>query len=97
MKILCAAIHFNSGIFCISQPKNIHTGFVICGHRHHNCFHTLSFLVTKEQFIFLKANSVQGFLTDTNEFVTREEAAIIAKDAGQIKENYSRLFSEDLY
>lgn len=97
MKILCAAIHFDSGLSHISQPKNIKKGFVISGHRHHNCFHTLSFLVTKEQFIFLKANSIQGFLTDTNEFVTREQAAIIAKNAGQIEENYSRLFSEDLY
>lgn len=97
MKILCAAIHFDDGIPHISQPKNIQSGFVICGHRHHNCLHTLSFLVSKEQFIFLKANSIQGFLTDTNEFVTREQAAIIAKNAGQIEENYSRLFSEDLY
>lgn len=97
MKILCAAIHFDDGIFHISQPKNIQSGFVICGHRHHNCFHLLSFLVTKEQFIFFNRNRVQGFLTDTNEFVTREIAAKIAKDAGQISEETDRLFSEDLY
>lgn len=97
MKILCAAIHFDDGIPHISQPKNIKKGFVISGHRHHNCLHTLSFLVSKEQFIFLKANSVQGFLTDTNEFVTREEAAFIAKNAGQCKDNVTKLFSEDLY
>ena len=97
MKILCAAIHFDDGIFHISQPKNIQSGFVICGHRHHNCFHLLGTLVGEDKFIALNRESVQGFLTDTNEFVTREVAAKIAKDAGQIQEETDRLFSEDLY
>lgn len=97
MKILCAAIHFDDGLSHISQPKNIKKGFVICGHRHHNCFGTLSQLVSKEKFIAFNQKNVQGFLTDTNEFVTREEAAFIAKNAGQCKDNVTKLFSEDLY
>jgi hypothetical protein len=38
----------------------------------------------------------QGFVTDSGEFVTREEAARIAFECGQIKEPKKKLFSEDL-
>lgn len=97
MKILCAAIHFDDGNIHFRTPKNIKTGFVICGHRHHNCFGTLSALVSKEKFIEFNKNNVQGFLTDTNEFVSRKDGAIIAKLAGQCKDDVEILFSEDLY
>lgn len=39
----------------------------------------------------------QGFLTNKNRFVGREEGAIIAFDANQIDEEKQTLFSEDLY
>jgi hypothetical protein len=39
----------------------------------------------------------QGFLTNKNRFVSRQEGAKIAFAAGQIKEEIVRLFSEDLY
>lgn len=41
----------------------------------------------------------QGFYTSFGRFVTREEALLIAKKAGQIKDvaDKTRLFSEDLY
>ena len=39
----------------------------------------------------------QGFLTNKNRFVGREEAAIIAFDAKQIEQEKKTLFSEDLY
>jgi hypothetical protein len=39
---------------------------------------------------------VQGFITDTGEFVGREEAAEIAFECGQIKEPKKVLFSEDI-
>ena len=34
--ILCAAIHWDDGETYPHQPKNITTGLVICGRRHHN-------------------------------------------------------------
>jgi hypothetical protein len=40
---------------------------------------------------------IQGFLTNTDRFVDRKEAAQIALDSGQIKEEVKKLFSEDLY
>ncbi|MDD5013583.1 MAG: hypothetical protein PHW73_00590 [Atribacterota bacterium] len=41
-------------------------------------------------------NCEQGFLTDTGEFVDRKEAAVIAFNAGQIKEKKDILYSENL-
>lgn len=40
----------------------------------------------------------QGFYTSYGRFVDREEALLIAKRAGQVKEDFAKkLFSEDLY
>jgi hypothetical protein len=47
-------------------------------------------------FGYLK-DGTQGFVTSTGRFVTREIAAKIAYEAGQIKEPKRLLFSEDLY
>jgi hypothetical protein len=41
--------------------------------------------------------SIQGFVTNSNRFVGREEAAQIAFDSGQIKQHTITLYSEDLY
>ncbi len=95
-RILCAAIHFTDGELWKNQPKNIQTGFVICGHRHHNCLGTL-YGIFKEDVALKKQFYIQGFLTSDNEFVDRKDAAKIAYDAGQIKTEVDLLFSEDLY
>lgn len=96
--ILCSAIWFDDGIDTyIHQPNNINTGYVVCGHRHHNCFTItamLQGLLRKERNTRKEA---QGFLTNRNRFVNREEAADIAYASGQIKEKKKQLFSEDLY
>ena len=95
--ILCAAIHYNDNKEYYHQPINIKTGFVVTGHRHHNCFMTVKIL--REP---IKGDHTQGFLTNTNKFVNRIEAMRIAISAGQ-GGNYSKmrlsepLFSEDLY
>lgn len=95
--LLCSAIWFDDGIDTyVHQPRNIKTGFVVCGRRHHNCFTTVAMLMgirkerpTKEE--------VQGFLTNKDRFVDRYEAAQIALASGQIKEPKERLFSEDVW
>lgn len=97
--ILCAAIHFNDEKSRFHQPKNINTGVVISGFRHHNCYavlHSLNLSCT------VWDNENQGFLTSFNRFVDRYEAWNIAKEAKQIKKNSKKftegkLFSEDLY
>lgn len=97
-KILCAAIWYDDGKFYEAQPVNIKQGYVMCGRRHHNII-LLRFSLTGEETYTRKG---QGFLTDKDRFVNREEAYRIAKDAGQLllgdyqKEPYM-LTSEDLY
>lgn len=97
--ILCAAIWFNDDKEYIHQPKNIKTGFVITGRRHHNCVSTLQ-IMNKKVLDFVingKRKYIQGFITNLDRFVDRKEASIIAFNAGQINKINKQLFSEDLY
>lgn len=95
-KILCAAILFDDKKEYVHQPKNIKSGLVICGRRHHNCFAIYTALrgapKGKSDIVV-----IQGFLTNTDRFVDREEALKIALNAGQTTTTNSQLFSEDLY
>ena len=95
--ILCAAIHIKDNNTYIHQPKNIDSGFIITGRRHHNCFMTAYIL--NPEYRKKGYTIIQGFITNTDKFVTREEALIIANKAKQIeyKEQKIKLFSEDLY
>ena len=93
--IVCAAIWYNDGNEHVHQPFNIESGFVICGHRHHNCFATAYILNEGEKLKGL--DEVQGFITIGNEFVGRTEAGIIAFKAGQTEDLCDKLFSEDIY
>ncbi len=94
--ILCAAIWFDDGIENRYQPFNIKTGLVLCGWRHGCIFPQIGGLVIERKNLGV-INEVQGFLTNLNRFVEREEAAKIAFDANQIDKELNRLFSEDLY
>lgn len=91
--IICAAIHFQNGIKYEHQPKNIESGIVVCGRRHHNCILTWSALSENE----LKVPTVQGFLTSKDRFIDRTEGAKLAKQTGQLAREAKALFSEDLY
>lgn len=93
-QILCSAIHVNDGEEHVHQPVNIENGFVVCGRRHHNCFHIISMILGNER---QKGNETQGFLTSEDRFVDRREAAKIAHEAGQTEKFKGKLFSEDLY
>lgn len=95
--ILCAAIWFDDGKGWVHQPVNIKSGFVICGHRHHNCFMTLALLVDDQlERLATRQNHTQGSLTNLNRFVDRAEAANLAFSAAQAAMTET-LFSEDLY
>ena len=106
--ILCAAIWYKDvkhkrsdrDVLNMHTPKNINKGVVISGHRHGNCIGVmlaLTGLRTVTHATDATGESVQGFLTSKNRFVTREKAAKIAHDRGQIENKVQRLFSEDLY
>lgn len=55
--IICSAIHFDDGKEYVHQPKNIKSGFVVTGRRHHNCYNVLSSLGKALQFI--KENGIE--------------------------------------
>lgn len=94
--IICSAIWFDDKIEYVHQPFNIKSGFVITGHRHHNCFNIMSIL-SNDIHNHVKFEKEQGFLTNLNRFVDRKEGAEIAYKAGQTKTLLTRLYSEDLY
>jgi hypothetical protein len=97
--ILCAAIWFKDGIKRPHQPKNIESGIVVCGRRHHNCYITVYGLNEGYVEHLHEANNraVQGFLTSDDRFVDRKEAGYIAYSTRQISKETDCLFSEDLY
>jgi hypothetical protein len=81
VKILCAAIHFMDNNEYEHQPRNITSGFVITGWRHHNCFATYMIMKGKPE---TRPQHIQGFLTNEGNFVDRKEAAKIVFEAQQI-------------
>lgn len=62
--ITCSAIWFKDGIHHDHQPFNIETGFVICGHRHHNCFMTAYILNDNEKVKNIQISIIVLFLLD---------------------------------
>lgn len=96
-RILCAAIWYNDDEVHPNQEiYGIETGFVIGGHRHHNIIGVMptnSKILGKDK----SYRTVQGFITSTGRFVDRMKAAQVAYECGQIKQETTRLFSEDLY
>lgn len=94
--ICCAAIWYQSGDKFIHTCKNIDKGCVIFGLRH-----SIFELFIKLYPNYKQSNdTIQGFLTSHNRFVTRQEGAKIAFEAGQINEEIAKLnylYSEDLY
>lgn len=105
--IICAANHYDDGKKHVHQPKNITSGFVVCGRRHHNCINIFALIVGfpyDDRGNEIHKTEVQGFLTNSNRFVDRQEAYKIAFAADQIigpnkgcPENSIGLTSEDLY
>ena len=105
--IICAANYYNDNKVRSFNPKNINTGFVICGRRHHNCIAIFAQMVGfpyLDEAMKLHQTEIQGFLTNTDRFVNRKDAYKIAYEANQIigpnkgyAENSIGLTSEDLY
>ena len=102
--ILCAAIWYKDiplqkvieGVL----PKNCDKGLVVLGHRHGQALWTMSSLTGLRTCAFgedCSGEHEQGFLTNTNRFVDREEGGQIAFNAGQTKDLRTTLYSEDLY
>ena len=102
--ILCASNHYDDKI---KHDKiiSVETGFVVSAQRHCNIISSVDALVSacggdydKISKLNINAGITEGFLTNKNRFVDREEGYDIALNAGQIhKKPMCILFSEDLY
>lgn len=90
--VLCAAIWVKDKKNYEHQPKNIESGIVICGRRHHNCYTILARLG-----IEYKGICEQGFITSKDRFVNRYQGSRVAWGASQINEISNCLISEELY
>lgn len=102
--ILCAAIWYKEIPLKKELPQvlpiNCDKGLVVLGHRHGQCMWTMDCLTGLRSVTNAPdgvGEYIQGFLTNTNRFVSREEAAQIAIDSKQIKQHTITLYSEDLY
>lgn len=102
--ILCAAIWYKEiplkKHIPQALPKNCDRGIVVTGYRHGQCLRLMCSLTGLRSVHFAEdgvGEHIQGFLTSTNRFVNREEGAIIAFKAEQIKEQIKTLYSENLY
>jgi hypothetical protein len=84
-RILCAAVLIPKG-----------DGKFVAGYRHNDCYEILAMFGHDRGFMDFEG---EGFLTNKNRFVSRSEAADIAKAKGQLICEYvpSELRSEDLY
>jgi hypothetical protein len=106
-KILCAAIWLDDGKKYNLQPVNINSGIVVAGLRHPHCKVILmSWLYpnwqsdTLEEQIKNEVNNkeVQGFITSSQRFLDRKEAAkVFIASGGTLSYHNNLLFSEDLY
>lgn len=83
-RIICPANYYNDGKSEVHSCKNIEVGFVICGHRHHNCIGTFAKMVFKNETVSyrggIEVNDVINYckpilkpLTD----ITEEEYVIL--------------------
>lgn len=68
-------------------------GRVFLGKCHSDCFRQMSNIGIKAP----GAADAQGFVTSKGNFAMRKAAAVIAVDAGQVREGIVILFSEDLW
>jgi len=104
--ILCSAVWWKDFIpnndFCYDIPLqnmlpiNLDKGIVTCGFRHNHCIYSMCYITGEVQYTL--GESIQGFLTSKNRFVTREEGAIIhTNNGGILKFSKTKLYSEDLF
>lgn len=89
--------------FPVCAAIQMDDGYVIRGHRHSDCLHTMA---RHPKYSTARATQdSQGFMTSRNRFVGREEACRLFRLAGMrsartftvLHHDAKELFSEDLY
>ena len=79
------------------SPYNVDRGIVFSGWRHGNCIYQMCAITGLRSIPAHVGEEVQGFLSSRNRFLTREEAAELALERGQIDKPKRILFSEDVW
>ena len=78
----------------IKEAAIMHEGKIWTGRRHHN---VIKKIVDECGIQVAPVHGEQGFVTECGKFLSREDAAKVAFEAGQIPKPKTTLFSEDLY
>lgn len=88
----------------VVAAANRYGDVIVVADRHHSAFMNSQLKMLKEAGLITTTHTRdQGFIDNQGNFLTREEACIVAREAGQInqvrlKNNpFRELFSEDLY
>ena len=94
--IVCSAMYVENSIESSGYlPINKWTGFVVCGPRHNSCFKIYEALSKMD---YLSSDCIDGFITNRERFLSRQEAGKFAYESGQVKIDVGDfLTSEDLY
>lgn len=87
--------------FFIPQEDGDVKELVICGARHYDRWMHKQLAAIDPNFSKNKYKCMQGFIDNEGNFLTREEAWIVAEREGQIRQRVGgdnpKLFSENLY
>jgi hypothetical protein len=91
-RILCAAVWHKAFNVNISRPLNLDFGTVFTGRRHSNCYEQIiAFDVPAKH-----RDYVDGFLTENNVFLTREQAYLVACVNQQLLPHCTKLHSASM-
>jgi hypothetical protein len=78
----------------IKEAAIMHDGKVWTGRRHSDVIMKIVLELGRQS---APVSGTQGFITECGKFLDRKDAARVAFEAGQVKELYPILMSEDLY
>lgn len=88
----------------VVAAANKYGDVIVVADRHHSRFMNSQLKILKEAGVIKSIHTrEQGFIDNQGNFLTREEACIVAREAGQINQvrlkttPFRELFSEDLY
>lgn len=88
----------------VVAAANRYGDVIVVADRHHSKFMNSQLKVLKEAGVISTVHTRdQGFIDNQGNFLTREEACVVAREAGQINQvrlkntPFRELFSEDLY
>jgi hypothetical protein len=78
----------------IKEAAIMHDGKIWTGRRHSDVIRKIVEELGRQA---APVRGIQGFVTECGKFLDRREAAKVAFEAGQVKELFPILMSEDLY